>query len=131
MDSNRVLIQKEFEKHKGEFVISHGKVYRLIGIVDGVDDYYWLFHDRRRIFQATCVGYFTPLYGLIDDRHYNDMINSARWNDVDLMLEKVKEEDRDKLEHKTKEGIRAELIKESFDEKDELISDIYWEIKEL
>jgi len=83
MTDNLKLITEEYENLKGQHVISSDKVYRLIGIGDDGDDWYYALYDGREVTLASCVGSVVPLKGYILDKHYNEMIRIAKMNDFD------------------------------------------------
>ena len=48
---NLTIITKEFNELKGQFVICSDQVYRLLGIADDDEDWYYALYDGRRITQ--------------------------------------------------------------------------------
>lgn len=84
MEDNKTLILKEFEKHKGEFVIADDwKVKRLIAIGRDDRDYYYVLYDGRSVVWHSCVGAFIPLKGKIEDDEYKNFQFIARLNSFD------------------------------------------------
>lgn len=84
MDSNLKLILAEFDKLKGQFVITESwKVERLIAIGTDEQDYYYVTYNGRKLTWNTCVGRIIPLKGKIDDKHYNEFIRLAKLNHFD------------------------------------------------
>ncbi len=77
---NKTLITNEYQKLKGQLVLSHYKVYQLIGIGEDEYDFYWLLYDGRKVQWATCVGSITQLKDKIDKRDYDDMVRIAELN---------------------------------------------------
>lgn len=80
-------LQKELAPHKGKLVLNHFDVVRLIDVVDGKDDYYWVIKhaDKRGIHWSSCVGGWMPLKGKISDKHYNELervwkLNEKNWD---------------------------------------------------
>jgi hypothetical protein len=110
-----------FEKHKGEFVLSHGKVFRLIGVLEDDIDYYWILFDGKKISYDSCVGKFTQLINKIDDNDYNEFIRLAKLNHWDLVYDE-------------KESNMFKLAKEKsildFEEHN-IVGGLYWEIKKI
>ena len=49
MDSNLDYILKEFENLKGQHILSHGKVFRFIGIASDYWDYYYILWNGCKI----------------------------------------------------------------------------------
>lgn len=87
MDENLRIIKNQFKKHKGQYVINHGVVQRLIAIGTDDSDYYYIFWDGRKTIWSTCVGTFVPLKGKIEDKHYNEFGRIAKLNDYDFLGE--------------------------------------------
>lgn len=84
--SNIEIIKKEFEEHKGQFVISEsGKVERFVGIVQDDQDYYYVLYDGRKINWQSCVGRLVWLKGKIEDKDYEYFINIAKLNHNDQL----------------------------------------------
>lgn len=80
---NQLII---YRKH--QLVIDDFKIVRLDDVEDGGDDYYWVYNqwvgmkgiDEQKTgkYQASCVGEFTPLKGIIPDDDYYRMVHI--WN---------------------------------------------------
>jgi len=73
----------EIELHKNELVIDLSKVVRLVDVVDGVEDYYWVYDEwvgmmNSKIYEASCVGHHTYLKGFLPDDKYNELVRV--WN---------------------------------------------------
>lgn len=84
LDNNHKIILGEFEKHKGEFVITDSwKVERLIAIGDDGFDYYYVTYDGRKLTWNTCVGRIIPLKGKIENNEYMNFIRIAKLNHFD------------------------------------------------
>lgn len=70
-------IKAEIEPYINTLVIADNyTVARLVGVVDGDLDYYWLYDGVKGMFQESCCGGFTPLKGFIPNYEY--MV--AIWN---------------------------------------------------
>lgn len=80
---NITRITEEYEGLKGQFVICGDKVYRLIGIADDDEDYYYALYDGRQITLHSCVGRIMPLKGYMREQDYNEMIRIAKLNHLD------------------------------------------------
>ena len=84
MNSNLKIILGEFEKYKGQFVITDMNVVeRLIGIGEDEWDYYYITWDGRRTHWNTCVGAIIPLKGFIKDKDYERLVRIAKLNHFD------------------------------------------------
>ena len=86
MTDNLVLILKEFEELKGQFVItcSH-EIERLVAVGDDEMDYYWITYNGRNIVWNTCVGRIIPLKGYLREEDYNEFIRLAKLNHYDQL----------------------------------------------
>lgn len=112
MSDNLTIFKGEYEKLKGQHVISNDKVYRFIGIVDDEFDYYYCLYDGRKLYLHSCVGRVTPLKSYILDDHYAEFIRLAKINhydQVDLYMNK----DHERMEEfniKHKEHLLEDLV---------------------
>jgi hypothetical protein len=80
-------LKQELEPYKDTLVIDElWTVAKLIDVIDGDDDYYWvLISPKRGKYHATCVGKWIPLKGKIDDEDYERLeriwkLNEPFWN---------------------------------------------------
>jgi hypothetical protein len=83
MTDNKTLILNQFEENRGQFVIMHNEVVRLVAIAQDEDDYYYVCYDGRKIIWHSCVGSYTVLKNKIDEKDYNEMIRLAKINHFD------------------------------------------------
>ena len=83
MTDNKTLILNQFEENRGQFVIMHNKVVRLVAIAEDEMDYYYVCYDGRKIIWHSCVGSYTVLKNKIDEKDYNEMIRWAKINHFD------------------------------------------------
>jgi len=83
MDDNLKIILSKFEELKGQFVINHKTVERLIAIGTDEMDYYYITFDGVKPRWNTCVGNVIPLKGKIEDKHYEEFIRLAKINHAD------------------------------------------------
>lgn len=83
MTDNKTLILNQFEENKGQFVIMHDKVVRLVAIAEDDMDYYYVCYDGRKVIWHSCVGSYTVLKNKIDEKHYNELIRLAKINHFD------------------------------------------------
>lgn len=85
--TNLEIITKEFEDHKGEFVIEPGwSVKRFVGIGETSEDYYYILFDGRKISCVTCVGRLIFLKGKISDDDYCSLVRIAKLNHFDYLM---------------------------------------------
>ena len=84
MDSNLKKILDQFERMKGQFVITESlEVERLIAIGTDDMDYYYVTYNGRKTKWNTCVGRVIQLKGKIEDKEDNHFIHLAKLNHYD------------------------------------------------
>ena len=83
-------LEQEYNNLKGQLILGQNhKIVMFIGIVDSVDDYYYLVTDLHgNILFETCVGRITELKNKIDDDFYNDAVRTFKLNNHYLMVKK-------------------------------------------
>jgi len=108
---------KEIAKlHLNDLVIDESfTVVRLLDVIDGEDDYYWVMKSPHRgIVHASCVGSFTPLKGKIDPCKYHNLnvyfyMNEPYWKDYDSVRDAIPEE----FKMYKRNGDFTDILKES------------------
>ena len=66
MEDNLRIILEEFEKMKGQFIITQmGNIERLIAIGDDSEDWYYITFNGRELHWSSCVGRIIPLKGYL------------------------------------------------------------------
>lgn len=84
MDNNLQIILKEFESHKGQFVITESwDIERLIAIGDDEQDYYYVTYNGRETKWNTCVGSIIPLKDRLTEKEYHNFVRMAKLNHFD------------------------------------------------
>ena len=84
MTDNKTLILAEFEKLKGQFVITDSwTIERLVSIGDDGEDWYYVTFDGRDFKWNSCVGRVIPLKGHLLDSDYNNLVRIAKLNHLD------------------------------------------------
>lgn len=84
MNSNLQRILEEFEKYKGQFVITESwNVERLIAIGNDEQDYYYVTYNGRKTKWNTCVGSIITLKDKLSEKEYNKFIRTAKLNHWD------------------------------------------------
>lgn len=119
--NNKKLILDEFEKLKGQFVITMDwKVERLVAIAEDDMDYYYITYNGRKLRWNTCVCRIVPLKGKIDDDDYNEFERLADLNHYDRLI-------GNGVEYKGKtytlDGYKSDLMK-NWAKKDKLLTNI-------
>ena len=76
MDENLKKILDEFEKLKGQFVITCSwEIERLVAVGQDDMDYYYITYDGRKLKWNTCVGRLMPLKGFLRDDDWGTLMN--------------------------------------------------------
>lgn len=74
-----ITLKKELSSYKNTLVIDGNKVVRLVDVVDGEEDFYWVFDNRSKgIYWSSCVGGWIPLKGFISEKDYTRLVH--QWN---------------------------------------------------
>jgi hypothetical protein len=128
MEDNKTLILREFEKLKGQFVITASwEIERLVAVGADIHDYYWITYNGRTFTWNTCVGRIMPLKGHLQDLDYDELVRLARLNHYDqATLWGKPQEEGILLAEKHRTSLAANLNSES---KEELLTLIHWDLK--
>ena len=117
MDNLKIILE-EFEKYKGQFVISErNKVVRFISLLEDEYDYYYMLYDGKKIILESCVGRIIPLKGYLREEDYKHLIGCAELNDndqiIDNGIEKIKEDIQKQIsDYKGKNNFLTEICLE-------------------
>lgn len=77
-------LKAEVEPYKNTLVIDDfSRVVRLVDVIDGDDDYYWVYDSEKGIYYASCVGGWTPLKGFIEQENYDRLVRIWNLNNID------------------------------------------------
>lgn len=77
-------LKAEVEPYKNTLVIDDfDTVVRLVDVIDGDDDYYWVFESRNRTYYSSCVGGWIPLKGFIEQEKYDRMVRIWNLNNIE------------------------------------------------
>ncbi len=105
-------ILKEFDEHKGEFVLNGiFRVHRLIGISEDEFDYSYVLYDGRSLIFETPLIKLIYLKGKIDNEDYEMLEKSSRLNHDNCLVE-----DNSELLDETPEQYKNSLIQKYPDE---------------
>lgn len=116
-DSNLKIFLSEFEKLKGQFVITDmWQVERFVALAEDQWDYYYVTFDGRKLRWNTCVGKLVPLKGYIEDKDYENFIRIAKLNHLDQL---------DKTEFLK---YLEEYLKENTREDDRFLTELCWDL---
>lgn len=90
MVDNLTIILGEFEKLKGQFVITDSwNIERLVSIGDDGEDWYYITFDGRDLKWNSCVGRVIPLKGHLIDSDYENLVRIAKLNHYDQTDDKT------------------------------------------
>ena len=76
-------LQQELEPYKNTLVLSYFKVVRLVDVIDGDYDYYWVYDTEKGIVHHSCVGGWTPLKGHIQNEDYKRLVSVWNLNHIE------------------------------------------------
>jgi len=123
MSDNLKIILDEFERLKGQFVITEmNKIERLIAIGDDKEDWYYITYDGRELHWSSCVGRIMPLKGQLRDKDYDYLIYIAKLNhydQIDLKMNGNKDAFLKSVEEYTSK----------YSENDTFITELCWDLK--
>lgn len=71
-------LQEELLPYKDTLVLYHFKIVKLVDVIDGEDDYYWVYDTKHGIIHSSCVIGWIPLKGVLPDNNYNHILRI--WN---------------------------------------------------
>lgn len=82
------ILKAELEPFKDTLVIDDvfDTVVRLVDVIDGDDDYYWVYDSRKGIYHASCVGGWIPLKGFVDQKKYENMVRVWNLNNIEKAI---------------------------------------------
>jgi len=83
MENNLKIIKKEFNELKGQHVLINNTVLRFIAIAEDKYDYLYILWDGKNIKYHTILELLIPLKNKIDDQHYNSIVRTSMYNDID------------------------------------------------
>ena len=81
-------LNREIELHKNELVIDMSKIVRLVDVVDGNEDFYWMYDEWLGMFNSnqylsSCVGQHIRLKGYLPDEEYERLVRVWNINQVE------------------------------------------------
>jgi hypothetical protein len=120
MEDNLTIILRQFERLKGQLVITASwEIERLIAISSDKWDYYYVTYNGRKLIFNSCVSRLIQLKDKIDKEDYNELIRIAKLNNYDYI---VKDE-------KDRKQIRDDLLSVFYDDDTEiLLTEVFWEL---
>lgn len=68
-------LKKEVEPYRNTLVLDRcGELVRLVDVVDGKDDFYWIYDKKEGPYMSSCVIDWIPLKGFIPDDKYEGLV---------------------------------------------------------
>lgn len=77
------LLKKELEPYQNTLVLNLFEVVRLVDVIDGEDDFYWVYDTYKGTVHSSCVGSWIPLKGKIDEDRYNRLVRIWNLNNIE------------------------------------------------
>lgn len=72
-------LKAELEPFKNTLVIDDfHRVVRLVDVIDGKDDHYWVYDSKKGKYHDSCLGGWMPLKGFVEKEKYDRMF--YLWN---------------------------------------------------
>ena len=125
MDENLKKILDEFEKLKGQFVITFSwEIERLVAVGQDDMDYYYITYDGRKLKWNSCVGRLMPLKGFLRDEDYKELVRLAKLNHFDQIG--LWGNDKPEETSQFNEAHKKEITK--IKEPDEFLTEIFWKL---
>jgi hypothetical protein len=79
-------LKKELEPYCNTLVLDYFEVVRLVDVIDGEDDYYWVYDTKKGIVHSSCVGGWIPLKGKIEDENYDRLVRVWNLNNIEKAI---------------------------------------------
>jgi hypothetical protein len=77
-------LKEELEPFRNTLVIDDfDKVVRLVDVIDGEEDYYWVYDSRNGIYHSSCVSGWVPLKGFVEKEKYKRMVHIWNLNNIE------------------------------------------------
>jgi len=80
--STLIELKKELKPYKNTLVLDFFNVVRLVDVVDGEEDYYWVYDTPNGLKQSSCVMGWIPLKGKLNDDEYNHLVKIWNYNNT-------------------------------------------------
>lgn len=81
-----VELKIELKPYQNTLVIDGFEIVRLVDVIDGGDDYYWVYDSHKGIYWSTCVGGWIPLKGFIDQEKYDNLVRVWNLNNIEKVI---------------------------------------------
>jgi len=79
-------LKKELEPYRNTLVLDYFELVRLVDVIDGEDDYYWVYDTKKGIVHSSCVGGWIPLKGKIEDENYDGLVRVWNLNNIEKAI---------------------------------------------
>ena len=80
-------LKAELEPYKNTLVLDHFEVVRLVDVIDGEEDYYWIYDNHiRGVVHSSCCGGWTALKGVLSDEEYGRLVHIWNLNNIEQAI---------------------------------------------
>ena len=80
-------LKVELELFKNTLVIDgFDNIVRLVDVIDGEDDYYWVYDSKKGIYHSSCLCEWIPLKGFIEKEKYDQMVRVWNLNNIEKAI---------------------------------------------
>lgn len=84
---NLESLKKELEPYKNTLVIGDfNNIVRLADVIDGEDDYYWVYDTINGFVHSSCVCTWIPLKGFLEKGNYERLVHVWNLNNVEKAI---------------------------------------------
>lgn len=82
-----IELQKEVKQYKNTLVIgSFDEIVRLIDVIDGESDFYWVYDTWKEIRHESCLIPWIPIKGFIPDDKYEGLVKIWNLNNIEKAI---------------------------------------------
>ena len=78
-------LKKEVAPYKGSLVLDGFDVVKLIDVIEGKDDFYWVYYAKGKVIHSSCVMGWIPLKNKLDTKDYNELVRLYVLNNPDSL----------------------------------------------
>jgi hypothetical protein len=83
MGTTLKTLKAELEPYKDTLVLYHfSEVGRLVDVIDGEDDFYWVYDGAKGLLNSSCCVGWTALKGFLPDAEYERMVHVWNLNNI-------------------------------------------------
>lgn len=79
-------LQEELLPYKNTLVLDHHNVVKLVDVIDGEEDYYWVYDTHKGFIHSSCVIGWIPLKGVLPEKDYDYILRIWNLNNVEKAI---------------------------------------------